>query len=166
MKVLIATLLTIFSLNTLVLDVVKVREAFKAAGQDKTKVDYFYKLMQDVNANDGATLLAYKAASIALKAKYAKKIKNKKQGFIEGVTLLDNIIKHSPNAIEPRLIRLSIQENSPKLLKYKGEIEEDKAFIMKHYDGITSKSLKNHIKDYILQSKSFTKQEKTVILAQ
>lgn len=145
------------------LDLSNVRVAYKEAAHDKSKVEDFSQMLQKVTKKDNVALVAYKGASIALKAKYAKTIKDKKDGFIEGVSYIEFAIEKEPNAIEPRFIRLGIQENTPKILKYKDHIDEDKLFLLKQYKNIPSKNLKLHIKDYILQSNLFSDIEKETI---
>lgn len=145
------------------MDLDTVRDAYKEAAKDKTKVDSFDKLLSKVTKQSSVELVAYKGAAIALKAKYAKTIKEKKSGFIDGVTYVEAAIEKEPNNIETRFIRLSIQENTPKLLKYKDDIEEDKFILLKQYQNISSKNLKNHVKDYILESKLFSEEEKNAL---
>ena len=157
-------LITSFFITNQSLDLNTIRTAYKEAAQDKSKVESFHKSLSKVNKNDNLELVAYKGAAIALVAKHAKTIKDKKEGFVEGVTLLEYAIEKEPNNIEARFIRFSIQENTPKLLKYKRNLDEDKRFILKQYQNIKSSHLKNHIKDYISQSKVFTDEEKSVIL--
>lgn len=153
-----------FQLNTQSLKLSEVRDLYKVAAKDKTEVAAFYELLSNVEEKYGVALYAYKCAAIALKARHAKTIKDKKKGFKEGATNLEALIVKYPNRVEPRFIRLSIQENSPKILKYKSKIGEDKMFILKQFSNIKSKSLQKHIKDYILQSKSFNDKEKALIL--
>lgn len=145
------------------LDIEAIRGAYKTASEDQLQAEEFYNKLEKVTATDRIELIAYKAAALTLKAKYAKGLKNKKDAFIEGATLLEETIKKDPNNVELRLIRLSIQENTPKLLKYKSEIANDKTFILKQYHSVKSTSLKNHIKDYIAQSKEFSAEEKSII---
>jgi hypothetical protein len=154
----------VFQLNAQSLKLYEVRDLYKDAAQDKTKVAAFYDLLSSVEQKDGVALYAYKCAAIALKARHAKTIKGKKEGFKKGATHLEALIAEYPNKVEPRFIRLSIQENAPKILRYKSKIDEDKMFILKQYSNIKSKSLQKHIKDYILQSKSFNDKEKALIL--
>lgn len=156
--------ITVLFLNTLLLDVDTVRIAYKEAAHDKTKVEAFYKLLSKVTKEDNITLVAYKGAAISLMGKHARKIKDKKELFIEGVSYIEFAIKKSPKNIEIHFIRLGIQENTPKILKYKSNIEEDKDFILKQFNAIKSLTLKKHIRDYILQSKAFSDEEKAVIL--
>lgn len=146
------------------LDINTIRSAYKTASENKEKADEFYNKLEKVTNNDTVELVAYKASAMTLKAKFAKGLKNKKDGFIEGVTLLEETIKKEPSNVELRLIRLSIQENTPKILRYKSEIDSDKDFILKEYNSINSAALKDYIKDYIAQSKTFSTEEKAVVL--
>ncbi len=146
------------------LDLNTIRVAYKEAAHDKTKVEVFHKKLSQVTKKDRIELVAYKGAVIALVAKKSKSLKRKKEGFIEGISLVEYAIEKAPYNIESRFIRLGIQENTPRLLKYKSNIDEDKHFILKQFTNIKSSSLKNHIKDYISQSKVFTDEEKSVIL--
>ncbi|WP_338732113.1 hypothetical protein [Mangrovimonas cancribranchiae] len=147
-------------------DLSQIRNQYKEAANDSTKVEAFYNSLQSVSKKDNVALVAYKGAAIALKARKAKTIREKKDGFIEGVSLIEYTIEKEPNAIEPRFIRLGIQENAPKILGYNNHIDSDKAFLLKQFKHIRASNLKSHIKDYILQSKVFTDEEKNVISTQ
>lgn len=134
-----------------------VRNLYKKSYSSKENVQKFYEELKEVKKNDKAILVGYKAASIILKSKYTKGIKNKKILFKKGKNILENKIKEYPKNIELRLIRLSIQENVPKILKYKKNIIEDKNFIQKNLKTIKDKNLKNYIMSFISKSKSFSK---------
>ena len=135
-----------------------IRKMYVESSVSKTNAMKFYDFMSNYSKND-ETLLAYKGASIALKAKHTTGIKQKKEEFIKGITILESVIKLNPIDIEARLIRLSIQENTPKILKYKGNIEADKKQILLLFDKQSS-DLKEYIKNYVKQSKIFTEAEK------
>lgn len=139
-----------------------VRKHYYDASKSKQNAEQFYDLLSNY-AKSNNVLLAYKGAAITLQSKFATGLKNKKQLFIEGVTMVENVIKNNPDNIEIRLIRLSIQENTPKLLKYKGNIDEDKKIIVNAFDKLPQ-DLKEYIKDYVKQSKVFTEKEKQHIL--
>lgn len=164
MKCLLSCLFLFISWSLIAQDMPTVRESYKLAAQDKSNLESFYQLVETVDKNNDVAIVAYKGAALALKAKYAETIKGKKEGFILGVDYIESAIKKEPNAIEPRFVRLGIQENAPKILKYRDNIDEDKAFLIKQFEHIPSKNLKEHIKDYILQSKLFSDAEKAVIL--
>ena len=162
MKFLIVFILTL-SFSILSVDLDTIRDAYQEASNDKTKVDEFNRLLLSVTKEDEAVLVAYKGASIILNARNSSIILDKKKLFIEGVSYIEYAITEAPDEVEPHFIRLSIQENTPKFLKYKDNIEEDKNFILNQFNSINSTSLKSHIQDYILQSELFTDEEKSVI---
>lgn len=135
-----------------------IRKMYVESSDSKVNATKFYDFMNKYSKND-ETLLAYKGASIALKAKHTSGLKQKKEGFIKGVTILEAVIKSNPNNVEARLIRLSIQENTPKLLKYKANIDADKKQILLLFSKQTA-DLKEFIKKYANQSLGFTKAEK------
>lgn len=138
----------------------EVRNLYKKSPNSKTIALQLYKKLEDVKQSKNGILLAYKGASITLKAKYTKGIKNKKKLFKQGVVILEKQIAKQPNHIELRLIRLSIQENIPKILKYKKNILQDKKFIQNNFKKVKNKKLKSYIKEFVLQSKSFSEEEK------
>lgn len=142
-------------------DISTVRENYIQASQSKEKADEFCDAMEKYTG-DNKTMLAYKGASIALKAKFASDRKIKKDFFIKGVEILEKAVKAEPNNAEIRLIRLSIQENTPKILNYKSNIEEDKKVILSTFDK-QNKAFKEHLKAFVMQSKSFNAQEKELM---
>ncbi len=158
--------ISVFYLISITPDLKIIRSAYKQAAQDQSKVMAFSEQLSKVSKSDNVALIAYKGASITLVARHAKTIKEKKSRFIEGAKLIEYAIEKEPNAVEPRFVRLGIQENAPKILKYRDNIPEDKELILKQFKYIASKDLKNHVKDYILQSNLFTTEEKSVISTQ
>ena len=58
-----------------------------------------------------------------------------------------------------RLIRLSIQQNTPKILKYQENIDQDKQFILIHFSSQTQ-DLQLYIQEYALKSNGFSEAEK------
>lgn len=145
------------------LSIDSVRDLYKEASKSKANTEEFYAQLKSVKNSDNAVLVGYKAAAIALKARFEKPIKSKKQLFLEAKTLLEKQIERKPNEIELRLIRLSIQENTPKILKYKGNMNEDKNFILKNISAVKNKKQLDYFKAFVAQSKSFTSQEKNTI---
>ncbi len=141
----------------------ELRDLYVKASDSKEVSKQFSEKLKNIKKTDKAVLVAYKAAGLTLKAKHAKKISNKKKYFKEGAALLEYIIAENPKDIELRVIRLSIQENSPKILKYRANKSEDAAYIYKHLKKVSSKAKKVYIKAYVLQSKFFSTEEKNVI---
>jgi hypothetical protein len=58
---------------------------------------------------------------------------------------------------------LGVQENSPKIVGYRKNKEEDKQFIIDHFNEVSSKELKTYIKGFVMQSKTFSEEEKSLI---
>jgi hypothetical protein len=113
-----------------------------------------------ISINDEATLVAYKGALLTLKAKFTRSISDKKSYFKEGVALLEHAISTEPDNIEIRCIRMGVQENAPKILKYKGNIEKDKQFLLDHFTSVKNLEIKELIQGYVRQSKHFSEAEK------
>lgn len=136
------------------------RKAYKEAGQDDSKIAHFMDLVKDVTKDSNPVLIGYKGAALSIDAKTQKGIQGKVNAFKTGKDYIEYAIEKAPDNVELRFIRLGIQENTPKVLKYKQNIEEDKSFILERFKSIPSKSLKEHIANYIKQSKVFTELEK------
>ncbi len=145
------------------IDVVEVRNLYKSAGTSKEKTSELMGLLQNVDKNDDMVLLAYKGAVTAMMAKYEKTISEKKQEFIKGVSLVEFALEQEPKNVEIVFVRLSLQQNSPKILKYKNNIDQDKAYLLTQFNQIKSTSLKAYLEDYILHSNNFSEEEKNVI---
>ena len=156
MKLWIPFVLSFFFMT--VQDLPDVRERYNAASKTRQDAKEFYNLLSGYNKND-ATMLAYKGAAMALKSKFESDRKLKRDLFIEGVKLIESAVGKEPANAEIRLVRLSIQENTPKFLKYKQHIGEDKKLIINAFNKLPN-DLKEHIKGYVSQSKVFTEQDK------
>ncbi|MBM1105511.1 hypothetical protein JQC67_05085 [Aurantibacter crassamenti] len=149
-----------FSLAFISLSLSELRKNYVLANDNKEVTQKMHDALASISEDDQAILVAYKGAVSTLLAKHSKAIKDKKGYFKEGVVLLETAIKEEPNNIEIRCLRLGVQENSPKILRYKSEIPTDKQFILDHYSSETSQEIKDFVKGYIQQSNSFTQAEK------
>jgi len=132
-----------------------------APNSESTSLELYSKL-SDINNGSNKTLVAYKGASIAMGAKFSKKIKDKIRKLKEGIQLIEYAVASEPKNVEIRLIRLSIQENIPKIANYYKNKNEDSSFLLVYYKEQPI-SLKEYLKSFILQSKSFTEQEKLTL---
>lgn len=107
-------------------------------------------------------ITGYKAAAEILEAKITTE-KNKRKTHIKtGATALENVIKANPNTIELRIIRLSVQENIPKIVGYSKNLKDDKAFILNNYSKQNA-ALKSYIRKFAMQSKTMTAAEKNAL---
>ena len=96
---------------------------------------------------------AYLGALLMKKAKFETNIIEKIEVFKKGKSLLEKAISTYPKKIEYRFLRLVIQENCPKILKYNSQIKEDAEIINKSYQNEES-IVKKVIKNYAQKSKN------------
>lgn len=98
------------------------------------------------------TTNAYKGGLKMKKSNYMQGVAKKLSLFKEGRQLLEQSIKLYPNNPEFRFIRLTIQENAPKVLKYNKNTAEDKKIVVAGYKKMTSHT-RAYIRDYARGSK-------------
>jgi len=139
--------------------ITEIRKLYGTANNSENNAKEFAQKLNEVSKEDNKTLVAYKGASIAILSKLEKKVSDKSKKFKEGAGLIEYAVTNEPNSIEIRMIRLSIQENVPKIVNYRANKKEDKKFLLDHYKEQTG-ALRTYIADFILQSKSFTDAEK------
>lgn len=137
----------------------EIRKIYPKVALSESSITDFQEKLSDVTLQSNKVLVAYKGASTVMLTKYIKKMPEKKANFKEGVKWIESAVKSKPDNIEIRMIRLGVQENTPKIAKYNAQIPEDKKFIMTHYND-ESGSMKDYVKNFILTSKSFTAAEK------
>ena len=71
--------------------------------------------------------------------------------FKEGRELLETEIKKEPQNIEWLFLRLAVQENAPKIVKYSDNLSEDSQFISNHFSSAPLE-LQKIIKNYTSSS--------------
>ena len=139
-------------------DLESLRNAYSKANTSNEGARTFIEVAEKKSSTD-PVISGYKAASEILEAKITTE-KNKRKTYVKsGATQLENLIKNNPNNIELRLIRLSIQENIPKIVGYSKNLKEDKTFIIDQY-GKQNAVLKTYIRKFAAQSKTMTAAEK------
>lgn len=121
----------------------------------------FYAAMAGENINELNAILtrlkettipekaAYEGALLMKKAGLVKKPKDKLSLFKSGRIKLEAIIKGNDDNIEYRFLRLMIQENAPKIVRYKSDIKQDTELIIKLYrkqPGIVQQAIKDYSK--------------------
>lgn len=160
MKLLLSLLLWISFAGTP--DLVTIRKMYPDVAKSKTNAKEFTEKLSGISNSDEKVLVAYKAASILVDSKFESLVGSKISRFKEGAKLLEATLKSDPNNIEIRMIRLSIQEDVPGITGYKKNIKEDKKYITDHY-GEQNATLKEYLKNFILQSKSFSEKERQFV---
>lgn len=137
------------------------RNKFQSAKNFKAEASNFYQNTEKITSDD-AILLGYKAAGKMLQSKFEKDKHLKKELFKQGALDLNELIEENPKNIEIRFIRLAIQQNTPAILKYQSNINDDKQFVLPNFKKASVKQ-QMVMKDYILSSSKFTEIEKKSI---
>lgn len=141
-------------------DLSTVRKKYIEAAQSEEAAKELHAMVEGTDdGSSNTTMVAYKAASITLQAKYAKGLLTKKNLFTKGAKLLESVVAKDADNYEVRLIRLNIQENAPGITGYNDAIEGDKAFLVKHYN-TQPDDLKQFTKNFVKMSSSFSADEK------
>jgi len=142
-------------------DLEALRNAYSKANLSLEGAKNFIEIADKKSASD-PVISAYKAASQILEAKVTTE-KNKRKTFVKtGATALESVIKSNPNNAELRVIRMSVQENLPKIVGYSKNLKEDKTFLLNNYSKQNA-SLKSYIKKFAQQSKTMTAAEKATL---
>lgn len=136
----------------------KIRSAYTTAADSEANAVAFETLMAQNVSTDGL-LTAYRGASKVILAKYKK---NRIALLKEGKPLIEEAIARQPDNVELRLIRLSVQENLPKIVPYRNHIAEDKAFIIANYERLPL-DVRHYVAGYIKKSKEFTAADKKAL---
>lgn len=156
MKLMFVLIFSVFSFFQS--DLESLRNSYAKANMSNENAKNFIELAEKKSSSDPVTS-AYKAAAKVLEAKVTTE-KNKRKSFVKsGATSLESIIKSNPNNAELRVIRMSVQENIPKIVGYNKNLKEDKTFLLANY-AKQNPELKNYIKKFIEQSKTTSAAEK------
>lgn len=105
-----------------------------------------------VKASSIAEKDAYEGTLLMTKAGLIKKIPDKINLFKSGRIKLETCIKNNNENAELRFLRLMVQENSPPIVNYKGDLEKDKTAILQSFKTL-SPEVQKYIRDYSKGSK-------------
>lgn len=124
-------------------DIEQFRVSYLRSVQDKTLCRQLIDQLERTDKNP--VQLAYLGALKAIWAKHVVSPIAKLNTFNKGRVDIETAVARAPENLEVRLLRLSVQSNSPFFLGYKGRIEEDGRFIHTNQNSITSVQLKKMI---------------------
>lgn len=96
---------------------------------------------------------AFAGALQMKKAGLLKIPKEKLDNFKKGAAKLETVLRSDTSNVEHRFLRLIIQEHAPKVVKYRGNIADDAAFIRNHYKEL-SPDVQKILIDYSQTSKA------------
>lgn len=135
------------------------RNSYAKANSSNASTEAFIAMAEKASGSD-PVIQGYKAAAQIMEAKITKT--NRKAMVKSGATNLETLIKSNPNNAELRVIRMSVQENIPKIVGYRGSLKEDKTYLLANY-GKQNTMLKNYIKRFAAQSKMITPEERAAL---
>ncbi len=136
---------------------------------DKTKDGAFklYNSLAKADLSKDPVLLAYRGATSAASAGSVSGVWNKLEYFNRGKSELEKATSIKPQDVEIRFARLATQVNAPGFLGYSGNIENDKAIILKILNNISANDQNVYLYQRIcLSLKSMdilSKEEQTVV---
>lgn len=133
-------------------DLARLRKEFVLATGSAAAAEKFLRSTEEITSASKPVLRAYRGAALLIWGKYTKRIEDKKKTARDGITFLESAVKKDPGHIEIRTLRLSIQENSPKILKYKSNIAEDRAFVTRGFEELPEGELKAFVGGYLEKS--------------
>lgn len=144
-------------------DLLKVREMYYKASTNRADAELFFNTISSVSGIDKFLVEGYKGMSYMIKANFDFNPYYKLSYFVKGKGLLDGAIESDEKNVELRFLRFCVQTNAPGFLGYSGKIAADKKVILNSYKNISDTDLKSRIKEFMLNSKSCSKEEKMIL---
>jgi hypothetical protein len=115
------------------------------SGNDQATMSSMLTKVQKATVNSDQK--AYLGAIKMRASTFKKTPKEKLASFKSGQKILESVITANPKNVEYRFLRLIVQENAPKVLKYNAKIKEDAKLIKAGYQKVTP-SVKQAIVSY------------------
>lgn len=143
-------------------DVLTLRKAYHAAIDDSEKAQRFHQEMVLIK-NPDLVQTGYLGASKMLMAKFVFSPLSKFNYFTEGKIILEKAVTQDPNQVELRYLRYIIQLNCPEFLNYRGNIKQDKAFLLQQTPGLKDRDLRVKIITILNTSGSLTDAERKIL---
>lgn len=113
---------------------------------------------EDLSAAPEKERNGYTGALLMKKAGLLKKPKDRLKFFKEGRIKLETALMADQDNTEFHFLRLAIEEHAPKIVKYRSDIEKDKALIIKNFKNL-SPAVQHAILDYCSNSKVLHKED-------
>lgn len=102
----------------------EIRSLFVEAGKSIEGKKKFYSMAQNYSESE-VVIKAYKGMAIAMYAKVTSSIPEKLDCFHKGKALLEGAVNTDIYNPEVRFLRYCMQSETPSILGYKGNLEED-----------------------------------------
>jgi len=141
-------------------DLNDIRSRFSQAVKSEESCLNLYNEMMQQKGKQSATFNCYLGVVTVSMAKYTSNLFTKLDYFQSGKKLIEAAIKDEPYNVELRFLRYTIQEHVPFFLDYSSDLDADKKMIMESLEFLNMPKLKEAIINYIVNSESFSDEEK------
>ncbi|MBS1530412.1 MAG: hypothetical protein JSU01_08905 [Bacteroidetes bacterium] len=122
---------------------------------DLAAIDNEIGVVKDLPANERD---GYAGALLLKKADLQKKAKDKLKYFKEGRIKLETALMADNSNTEFHFLRLTVEEHAPRIVKYRADIEKDKALVIKNFKSLPT-AVQHAILDYCSDSKVLHKED-------
>ncbi|MBC7695670.1 MAG: hypothetical protein H7141_09520 [Burkholderiales bacterium] len=141
---------------------IEIRSLFYRATKSPTSADSLQLLLFKTSTKN-PLIIGYQGMSQMMLCLHTYNPYTKLSYFHKGKTLLENAINNDPKNIELRFLRLTVQLNTPSVLMYKTNIEEDKRTIFNGVSTIIDIDLLQRILNYTVAAKQISVDEKKIM---
>ena len=127
----------------------ELRDLFFKSEESKHSCEMLTSRTKEINEESLAIEMGYKGMAHMMMAKYKKSPFKKLKHFKHGKKWIGLGLAKDPNSIEIRFLRLTVQENLPFFLGYRGEKEEDRSYVTAHLHEVPDGFLKDKMVEYL-----------------
>lgn len=160
--------LACFTVRGFAYDLQKIRKDYIEAIKDADAADKLYKELKAIK-NPSPLILAYLGSADAVRAKHSWNPVNKMAFLKQGCKTIDKAVELSPNQLEIRFLRFSLEHFLPPFLGYSKHLEIDKKKILELVQKsnvqalqVDENILKNMV-NFMIDSKRCTDNEVSVL---
>ncbi|MCG8575296.1 MAG: hypothetical protein MI810_10460 [Flavobacteriales bacterium] len=128
----------------------EIRDLFSRAAEDEQANRDLMSMTDGYTLEYSPIMFAYHAGAVMTWANHTLSPITKCKYFYDGAADLEDAIEYEPDNVEMRFIRFCVQDGSPSYLGYNGQVDEDKAYVLKHIDRTGwSPSYKKEVKQFL-----------------
>lgn len=139
------------------IDLYAIRKDFNKGVKDEALCTRYHNMLTDQAKTPVEK--GYRAAFHMFMATHTANPIKKMSYFRQGKNMLEDVIKSNPQDTELRFIRLCIQYHTPRYLGYRGEIDEDKQYMLDNLYKMDDARTKRLIYDYLKGANMYDEQE-------
>lgn len=136
------------------------RSLYAEAADQMAKAEQLYKFLEKIDKQGNALALAYWGGALALKAKNIFNPFSKLFYINQAQEMFRQAVSLSPENLEIRFIRMSIQINTPAILGLSNDWPEDKRILIQHIEASELiPDLKRAVIIFLIDSKKCSPEE-------